>query len=118
MDAKTYETVINYIKSEILNGDLSKGQKLLPERELALKIGVSRTSVREALRSLEILGVIESVQGAGNYITGNIEKSISETLSMMFLLQQTDSRQLSELRESLELKAIELAIENMSLLEN
>ena len=114
MDVKTHESVINYVKSEILSGNLKKGGKLLPERELAKRIGVSRTSVREGLRILQMLGVIESVQGGGNYITGNIEKSITETLSMMFLLQQTDGRQISELRDALENKAIELAIENIT----
>ena len=109
MDKRTYETVISYIKSEILSGNLKQGKKLMPERELALLLGVSRTSVREALRTLEILGLIESIQGAGNYISGNFEKSITEVLSMMFLLQQTDTRQLSLVRETLELKAAELA---------
>jgi len=114
MDKKAYESVIGYTKSEILSGRLKHGEKLPPERELSVKLGVGRTSVREALRVMEILGLIESIQGAGNYIAGNFEKSITETLSMMFLLQQTGGRKLSEVRACLELKAAELAIDNIT----
>lgn len=114
MDKKAYESVIGYTKNEILSGTLKQGQKLPPERELAEKLGVGRTSVREALRVMEILGLIESIQGAGNYIAGNFEKSIIEALSMMFLLQRTSGQKLNEVRACLELKAAELAIDNIT----
>lgn len=110
MDNKTYEMVIQYIKSEIISGRLKPGGKLPPERELAKQLEISRTSIREALRTMEVMGVVESVQGAGNYISVNFEKSMTETLSMMFLLRQTDGRQLSDIRAALELKATELAV--------
>ncbi|NLB81160.1 MAG: FadR family transcriptional regulator [Clostridiaceae bacterium] len=113
-DKKAYENVISYTKNEILSGTLKQGQKLPPERELAEKLGVGRTSVREALRVMEILGLIESIQGAGNYITGNFGKSITEALSMMFLLQKTGGQKLNEVRACLELKAAELAIDNIT----
>jgi GntR family transcriptional repressor for pyruvate dehydrogenase complex len=114
MQSKAYQIVIDFVKDEVLAGRLKQGQKLLPERDLAKKLNVSRTSVREALRVLEILGIIESVQGAGNYISGNFDKSISDTLSMMLLLQKTDAAELYELRESLELKALELAVKRIT----
>ncbi|HCB90993.1 MAG TPA: FadR family transcriptional regulator, partial [Ruminococcaceae bacterium] len=60
---RTYESVIQFIKREILCGRLQPGQKLPPERNLAESLMVGRNSVREALRTLEILGVIESAQG-------------------------------------------------------
>lgn len=114
MDKKAYEIVIGYTKNEILSGTLKQGQKLPPERELAEKLGVGRTSVREALRVMEIMGLIESIQGAGNYIASNFEKSITEALSMMYLLQKTSGQKLNEVRECLELKAAELAIDNIT----
>jgi GntR family transcriptional regulator, transcriptional repressor for pyruvate dehydrogenase complex len=109
---KIYESIIDRIKSDILAGKLCIGEKLPPERELAKQFGVSRTSIREALRTLEILGVIESIQGSGNFISGNFEKSLTESMSMMFLLQHVDSRQVSQLREALEIKAALLAVDN------
>lgn len=111
---KTYESIIDSIKSDIISGALSAGDKLPPERDLAKQFGVSRTSIREALRTLEILGVIESIQGSGNFITGNYAKSLTESMSMMFLLQQFDSLQVSELREALEIKAALLAVDNIT----
>ena len=53
---RAYEKVIDYIKKKIMGGDLRQGEKLLPERELAEKLGISRNSVREALRTLENIG--------------------------------------------------------------
>lgn len=111
---KIYVSIIDSIKSDILSGKLSTGEKLPPERDLAKKFGVSRTSIREALRTLDILGVIESVQGSGNFIAGNYTKSLTESMSMMFLLQQFDSLQISQLREALEIKAALLAVENIT----
>ncbi len=111
---KTYESIIDSIKHDIITGKLSSGDKLPPERDLAKQFGVGRTSIREALRTLEILGVIESIQGSGNFITGNFTKSMTESMSMMFLLQQFNALQVSELREALEIKAAMLAVENIT----
>lgn len=110
---KTYEAIIDSIKTDIMSGKIKPGQKLPPERELAKKFNVSRTSIREALRTLEILGVTKSVQGSGNYITGDVEKSLVESMSMMFLLQQIDSLEFYQFREALELKAAMLAVQNI-----
>lgn len=111
---KAYEKVIEYIKSEILHGDLKQGQKLPPERELAEQLGVSRNSVREALRTLDVIGIITSTQGAGNCVSCNFEKSLVEAMSMMFLMQKTDYVQLSELRRGLEEQAIMLAADKIT----
>lgn len=111
---KIYESIIDSIKSDIISGKLSSGDKLPPERDLAKQLGVSRTSIREALRTLEILGVTESIQGSGNFIAGNYTKSLTESMSMMFLLQQFDSLQISQLREALEIKAALLAVDNIT----
>lgn len=114
MDNRTYEQVISYIKSEILAGRLTQGEKLPPERSLAQVLNVSRTSVREALRTLEMLGLINSIQGAGNFIGGSFEKSISEALSLLFLLKKTNFAELKTVRETLEQKAAELAVPDIT----
>lgn len=111
---KTYEKVIEYVKAEILHGNLKQGQKLPPERELAEQLGVSRNSVREALRTLDVIGIITSTQGAGNCVSCNFEKSLIEAMSMMFLMQKTDYFQLSELRRGLEEQAIMLAADRIT----
>ena len=69
---KVYEQVIEQIQKNIMDGTFKKGDKLPSERELSEKMAVSRTSIREALRVLETMGVVESKQGEGNFIFSNI----------------------------------------------
>jgi GntR family transcriptional regulator, transcriptional repressor for pyruvate dehydrogenase complex len=111
---KSYMKVIDYIKKEIRNGELSTGGKLPAERELSEILGISRNSVREAIRTLDIMGVISSQQGAGNFLTGNFENNLVESMSMMFLLNQIDYKQISQLRRALEMEALMLAIDNIT----
>lgn len=111
---KSYIKVLDYIKEKIRTGELKLDEKLPAERELSEMLGVSRNSVREAIRTLDILGVITSYQGAGNYLTGNFQNNIIESLSMMFLLNQIDYQQISQLRRGLELEALLLAIDNIT----
>ena len=105
-----YMRVIDYIKQEITAGRLQVGSKLPPERTMAEMLGVSRNSVREAVRVLEIMGTTVSVQGAGHFIASNFESAMVETLSLMFVLKKLDFRQISQLRYALELKSFTLAV--------
>ena len=82
---KAYEIVIDSIKEQIMNQELVLGQGLPPEREISEKLGVSRNSVREALKILTVMGVVSSRQGAGNYISGNFKGYMVDALSMMFM---------------------------------
>jgi GntR family transcriptional regulator, transcriptional repressor for pyruvate dehydrogenase complex len=106
---KIYQQVINQIQAMILSGKLKKGDKLMSERELSEKMGVSRTSIREALRVLETMGIIESRQGEGNFIYNNIESSLIQPISMMFMLNNGNYEDILELRSMLELEAVKLA---------
>lgn len=73
MESKMYETVVEYIKEEIKQDRLRIGNKLPTERELSATLDLGRNSIREALRTLSSLGIIESRQGSGNYLTGDIK---------------------------------------------
>ncbi len=111
---KSYTKVIEYIKQQIREGKLEMGSRLPAERELSATLGISRNSVREAIRTLDIMGVISSQQGAGNYLTGSFETNLVEAMSMMFLLNQIDYKQVSQLRRGLELQALLLAIDHIT----
>src|SRR5699024_9739569 len=63
--ANTYERVIDAVEEQIMAGSLTVGDPLPAERDLADKLGVSRASVREALRVLDSLGVVRSAGGSG-----------------------------------------------------
>ncbi len=116
METKTnraYEVVIEAVKKKIKNGEIKKGEKLRPEREIAEDLGVSRASVREAIRALDVIGVVESRQGAGNYIKETFEESLIQPLSVMFLLEQNDFTEINEFRFILESQAAVLAAERI-----
>lgn len=113
-NTKVYEEVIEQIKFMITSGQLKKGEKLPPERELVEKFQVSRTSVREALRALQIIGLIESKQGGGNYIRESFEDNLIEPLSLMFVLQNSKNMEILELRTILEVETIKLAAKKIS----
>ena len=111
---KTYEKVVEYVKSEILSGRLSPGDRLPSERELADRLGSSRNSVREGLRVLDNIGVVSSQHGSGNYISLNFDETMTEVLSFMYLLKGIQEDQLTEFRRSIELESYYLAVERIT----
>lgn len=109
---KIYEYVIEQIQKIILDGTLKEGDRLPAERELTELLGVSRTSVREALRALEVIGLVESRQGEGNFISSNASHSLFEPLSVKFMLSKGNTKEILELRRLLELETSFLAAQN------
>ncbi|WP_240645713.1 FadR/GntR family transcriptional regulator [Georgenia sp. SYP-B2076] len=63
------DRVVNGVMQQILDGELAPGDRLPVEQDLAQRFGVSRGSLREGVRALAALGVVESRQGAGTYVT-------------------------------------------------
>ena len=106
---KVYEHVINQIQEMVMDDRLKKGDKLPPERELAELLGVSRTSIREALRALQVMGLIESKQGEGNFIRSNFDDTLFQPLSVIFKLQESKPEEILELRKMLEIETAALA---------
>ncbi len=111
---KSYKKVIEYIKSSIRSGELHTGDKLIPERELAQKLQISRNSAREGLRILDHLGVLEVQHGAGNYVSGNFDPILADLLSFMYILKKIDLKQITEFRAGLELGCLESSVNNAS----
>jgi len=83
---RTYEQVLDRIETQIVTGALRPGQRLPPERELALLLGVSRPAVREALRILEAQGVVRSQVGRGPDSGTTIESVPSDALARLLRL--------------------------------
>jgi len=63
--ARAWRVVLEKIEADLLEGKLGPGDRLQPERELASTLGVGRSSVREALRVLEVMGLIRTATGSG-----------------------------------------------------
>ncbi|MGE4486183.1 MAG: FadR/GntR family transcriptional regulator [Oscillospiraceae bacterium] len=93
------------IKENIRSGSLKKGDALPSERELAATFGVSRNTLREAIKSLQLIGLIECVQGAGNYVSTNLSHSLSEPFSVMFMLEDGSAGDILQFRQAIEIVA-------------
>lgn len=109
---KVYFTVIEHIKSLTETGEISFGSKIPSERELMATLGLSRNSIREAIRSMENMGLVESRHGQGNYLVNNIGGSINSVFSMLLFTQQSDYIEISQLRRFIEIGAYLLAVKN------
>ncbi len=75
----------------ILTGELAPGDRLPPEGTLAANLGLSRTSLREAVRALTVLGVIDTRQGDASYITSLGPELLLGALGLMVDLQREDA---------------------------
>ena len=88
------ELVVQRILDLVRDGSLKAGDKLPPERDLSQSLDVSRPTLREALRALQILGVLEIRHGGGVYVTS---LDPAELLSPFDLFVTLDARNMAEL---------------------
>ena len=85
------EDAITRIRQMILTGELAPGDRLPPEGNLAANLGLSRTSLREAVRALTVLGVIDTRQGDASYITSLGPELLLRPLGLTVDLQREDT---------------------------
>jgi GntR family transcriptional repressor for pyruvate dehydrogenase complex len=113
---KMSERIIDQIRSVILEKKLNPGDRLLPEKELLEKFGVSKFTLREALRSLESLGLIEIRKGAagGAYIKSVDVHTARNCLNNFLHFRNISLNHLSEIRLLLESHAAESAVGRIS----
>lgn len=81
--SRLHEEIVSQIEKKILGGTLSAGEKLPTERELAVTLGVNRATVREALKKLEMLGLVEINHGDGIYVKDFLESGNLEVLKAL-----------------------------------
>jgi DNA-binding FadR family transcriptional regulator len=109
--ARASSAIAEQIRGAILGGRLKAGDRLSPERELAEQFGVSRVTVRDALRSLEAMGLIEVKVGArgGAFVTAPTGSKVAQTMSDMMLMSATTPEDIVEARLIVELGTVTLA---------
>jgi GntR family transcriptional repressor for pyruvate dehydrogenase complex len=105
------DQVVRHVALLIESGKLGPGDRLVPERELALELGVSRPTVRAGLHALAAMGVTESRQGAGTFITGGPPRLGAGPLSFLAALHGFTRDEIFEARKVLEVGAAGLAAE-------
>lgn len=96
------DVITERLEAMILEGSLSPGQRLPPERELAERFGVSRPSLREAIQKLAARGLLTSRQGGGTFVSERLQSGYSDPLLEMLSRHGEFHLDLLEFRDALE----------------
>ena len=99
---RIYEDIVRQVRALIADGHLKSGDRLPPERDLAERFRVSRTSVREALRSLQSRGLIDIRAGEGAFVRDVSVEALVEPLALVILPYREAVGELFEARGLLE----------------
>ncbi len=110
---RIYQEIIGSFVDFIANEEIQIGDKLPSERELSERFGVSRPSVREALRVMQTIGLVDIKAGGGAYLTEFNLGPFLDLLAPLFLKRKNFGLELLELRRVLEVRAAELAAEQI-----
>ena len=109
------DDAITNIKQMILSGQVGPGEKLPREKELATRLGISRSSLREAVRALILAGVLKTRQGDGTYVTSLEPHQLLETMSLAVdFMQNRTLVELLEVRRMIEPAATALAADRIN----
>ncbi|MBI2220754.1 MAG: FadR family transcriptional regulator [Acidobacteria bacterium] len=101
--SRLYEQIVEQIEASVVGGSLKPGDQLPPERELAERFGVSRTAVREAIKTLREKGLVEAFPGRGTFITNQTTQNMRGSLARIARTAQDEGlTHLVEVREILE----------------
>src|SRR5258708_38341346 len=97
--SRLYEQIVQQIEESVLNGSLKPGDQLPAERELAQRLGVSRTAVRAPVKALREKGLVEAYSGRGTFITDGTSQAARQSFDLMVKIgQQEGAPHLAELR--------------------
>src|SRR5919197_4934732 len=109
--ARASSAIADQIRQAIVSGQLGRGDRLPPERELAEQFGVSRVTVRDGLRALEAMGLIDVRVGArgGAFVTVPSGDVVGQTMSDMMMMQALSPEDIVEARLIVELGTITIA---------
>ncbi|WP_373895507.1 FadR/GntR family transcriptional regulator [Virgibacillus sp. CBA3643] len=102
--------IVLIIKDNLLNGSLKPGDKLPTEKELMEQLGVSRTPVRESMKILEAIGVIQIKRGEGMFITNSLSQFTLNPLIFSLIMHSNNIEKLIEFRQHFEVLLMNMII--------
>ncbi|MEQ6377788.1 GntR family transcriptional regulator [Bacillaceae bacterium S4-13-56] len=102
LKSKVYEDVLKRIQYYIKQENLAPGDKILSERELSEQLKVSRSSIREALRAMQLLGLIETRRGKGTFLRAYRPYYFIETLASFILTEGHKKKEIKEIKKMIE----------------
>ncbi|MFD1863865.1 FadR/GntR family transcriptional regulator [Planococcus chinensis] len=113
--SKRYLDIVKEVRDMIRQEKIRPGDRIPSERELAEKLQVGRSTLREALRSLELLGLIETRRGEGTFLSDHRNHQLVEVLSTFILQDNQSQKDVWETRLLHETGAIQAICSNSSL---
>jgi GntR family transcriptional repressor for pyruvate dehydrogenase complex len=105
------ERVLERIQKSIINRKFLPGGLLPSEKEMSAEYGVGKSSVREAIKMLNVLGVVESAQGKGTYLCKSIGSQIIKPLLYDLMLQESTANELYEFRMMFDIAYHHIAVQ-------
>jgi GntR family transcriptional regulator, transcriptional repressor for pyruvate dehydrogenase complex len=105
--------IARQLLGQLLGGQLAPGTRLPSERQLAQAMGVGRSAIREALKSLDVLGIIEVRQGDGTYLKQDSSDLLPQAIEWGLMLGQPRTRDLIEARRHIEVIIARLAAQRI-----
>jgi GntR family transcriptional regulator, transcriptional repressor for pyruvate dehydrogenase complex len=111
---RAYEDIVTQIRGLIENGRMKLGDQLPNEKELSETFKVSRSTVREAILSLENMNLVERRQGNGTYVTASSEEALVAPLAQSLVHEKDDIIDIFALRKIIEPEIARAAAQNGS----
>lgn len=108
------QRVIDRLTEAIVSGELKPGDRIPTEMELAEQMGVARNSIREAVKILVYIGVLEIRRADGTFVCDGFSESLIDPMVYGIILNQQNEQELNELRTMIESGVMRLAIEKAS----
>lgn len=108
------DTIVKQMSDAIISGQLKPGDKIPTENELMTTLGVGRNSVREAVKMLSAIGVLEIRRGDGTYIKDKVDFSKVDILFYSIILEKSSKEQVLEARQSIEELILQLIVNKVS----
>lgn len=106
------ERVIQQITNMVSLGRFKMGEKLPSEFELMDELNVSRNSLREAMKILSAMGIVEIKRGDGTYICQKVKPSVFDSVIYSMMMESSSDKEIIELRQLLDENVLKLAVKN------
>lgn len=106
---KVTDTIIEALRQDIVTGRLERGARLPNERDLAAHFGVSQPTIREAVRALDAMGLVDVRHGSGAYVRGDGTYMLAAALQTMLQIERVTIIEALDVRETLGLESVRRA---------
>lgn len=113
-ESKLYVDIVNHLREMIDQNGLKPGDKLPSERVLSETLHAGRSSIREALRALELLGLIETRKGEGTFLRDFQGHKLVELISTFILQNDKAKQDVLETKNYIQLNALYIAMEKIT----